>query len=123
MTRSSPARCRKRESVAHCHKDIKVVAQGLAHGTYEKLMGASNEVYLEWKKKHPGLNAKQLEDRFVAKFWGKHISAARATLTLMLRSPIDEKQKEAIVEILTLDATLMRGRREPATVLGEKKGS
>lgn len=105
-------------SAAHCHKKVKEVAQALAGATYENLMGSSNEIYLAWRQRFPGMGAKALERRFVARYWGDHIHAARTTLTLMLTSNIDEARKMEIEEVLILDSTLMRGRREPGQVLG-----
>jgi hypothetical protein len=46
---------------------------------------------------------------------------ARATLGALLREPIDEKVKDEIVEILALDQTLIRGRKNPSVVMGEIK--
>ncbi len=107
------------QRISHCHKRIRDVARGLAEATYDNLMSSSNFVYEGWKKKHPGLNAQRLRIAFVNKYWGSHIPAARATLALALREPIDEKVKEEIMEILTLDATLARGRKDPAIVAGQ----
>lgn len=97
--------------LSHCHKKIKEVAIGLAGATYEMLMSSDNESYRQWKKSHPLMNAKQLEREFVRVSWSKHIIAARTTLALLLREPLDDAIKEEIVEALTLDATLLRGRR------------
>lgn len=119
MTQASPRRRAKREKISHCHKRVRDVAQGIARGTYEMLMSANNEVYARWKKKYPELTAKQLEDKFVAQYWGSHIDGARATLARMLTEPLDPALKEEIVEILALDSTLMRGRRNPAVVMGQ----
>lgn len=103
---------------AHCHKLVAKVAQEAAGELYEKLMG-DDEIYAEWKRQNPNLTPKQLESRFIAKNWGRCIDFARATLATMLRSPtVDEKLKEDIMEALVLDATLIRGRQQPAKVIG-----
>ena len=94
---------------AHCHKMIRSVAQACAGELYEVLMG-DDVMYASWKKANPGLTVKQLETRFVAKHWGRCVPAARATLALMLRNGVDTATGEAIMEALTLDSTLMRGR-------------
>lgn len=108
---------------AHCHRAIAVIAKELAGATYDMVMGADNLVYAQWKKLNPEIagNPKKLKAKFVAKNWGKHIDAARATLALQLRNPIDPKVGEEIVEILALDSTLMKGRKNPAKVLGALK--
>ncbi len=106
--------------ISHCHKRIRDVAKELAAATYEMLMSSSSLVWHNWKKQHPGFadNPRKLEIAFVSKYWGMHIPAARATLTRLLTSPIDEKAKDEIMEILALDATLIRGRKNPATIAG-----
>lgn len=109
---------RRQQGISHCHKKIKEVAQGITRANYEDCMSSSNDVYLRWKKLHPEMNAAQLELEFVRCYWSRAIDAARATLTLLLREPLDDRYKEEIVEVLTLDATLMRGRRNPAQVQG-----
>jgi hypothetical protein len=101
----------------HCHKKIRDVAMELAGGTYDIVM-ENNKVYTEWKRQNPGLEGVALRERFVARNWSKHIDAARTTLGLLLRSAIDDKAKEEIVEILALDQTLMRGRKEPQFIMG-----
>lgn len=94
---------------AHCHKMVAQVAKAAAGELYEKLMG-DNACYEAWKKANPEASPRELERRFVAKNWGRCLQIARATLTLMLRQPIDSKTKDGIMEALRLDATLMRGR-------------
>lgn len=111
---------KKEQRIGHCHVYIKKVAQELAGATYNQLM-SDNLIYTQWKKSHPDLadNPKKLEAAFIAKNWGLHVHAARTTLTLLLRSPtLTEEAKEKIMDVLTKDATLMRGRRNPATVAG-----
>lgn len=106
------------QRVAHCHVYIRKVAKELAGATYSRLM-EDNLIYSTWKKAHPDIadNPKKLETAFIEKNWGLHIHAARTTLALLLRSPtLTEDQKEKIMDVLTKDATLMRGRRDPATV-------
>ncbi len=105
--------------ISHCHHVIAKIARELAAATYEELMSSSNEVFETWKKQTPGLNDKRRQQLFVNRKWGMFIEAARATLTLQLRQPIDEATGDKIVEILALDATLIRGRKNPAIVAGE----
>lgn len=105
--------------IAHCHKKIRDVAKAAAAHHYELLMSSSNYVYKMWRMQHPGLNAKQLEQAFVNAHWSKCIDLARATLGALLREPIDETTKLEIVDILALDSTLIRGRKEPMLVMGE----
>lgn len=111
------------QKIAHCHKRIRDVAMGLAGGTYDMLM-SDNRIYDEWKRQNPDLDVRnlvcraQLRERFIKKNWSKHIDAARTTLGLLLREPIDDKTKEEIVTILALDQTLMRGRLNPSVILG-----
>lgn len=105
--------------ISHCHKKIREVAKEAAALHYEMLMSSSNVVYQMWKIQHPGLNAKQLQQAFVNRHWSKCIEMARATLGALLTQPIDETTKLEIVDILALDATLIRGRKEPAILAGE----
>lgn len=102
---------------AHCHKMIRQVAQAAAGELYETVMG-NNLVFEEWKRKNPGLTPKQLENRFIAKYWGSCIDFARATLTTMLTKGLDSATEEAIMEALVLDATLLRGRVQETKVIG-----
>jgi hypothetical protein len=95
---------------AHCHKLVAKVAQEAAGELYERLMG-ENLFFEEWKRQNPGLSPKALESRFISKNWGRCIGIARATLALLLRSPLDSKAKEDIMEALVLDSTLKRGRQ------------
>ena len=103
---------------AHCHKVIRKVAMEAAGELYERLMG-DDQFYDAWRNQNPGLSPKQLETRFIAKNWGKCIDFARASLACMLSRPdVADSLKEDIVEVLTLDATLIRGRQHPAQILG-----
>jgi len=89
-----------------CHVGIRKIAQEAAGELYESMMG-NNEYYEAWKKQNPGLNAKQLESRFIAKNWVRCIDFARATLVEMLSRPdISEDMKEGIMEILEGDYEL-----------------
>src|ERR1700760_2629726 len=103
---------------AHCHWKIAVVAKELAGATYDMVMGADNLVYSTWKRQNPSIadNPVKLKRKFVSRNWGKHSDAARATMACALREPIDEAVKEEIVEILALDSTLIRGRKNPVQV-------
>ena len=94
---------------AHCHVMVADVAKAAAHELYDALM-FDNMLNELWRKRFPNLGPKKLEAKFVSMFWGKCIPFARATLAQLLRSPIDDRQKESIVEALALDATLIRGR-------------
>lgn len=107
----------KEQKVSHCHWRVAKVAKELCAETYELVM-SKNEVFAEWKRQHPGTGAVGLENAFVKKNWSRFIPAARTTLTLLLRTPIDEKTKEEIMETLVLDATLIRGRENPSLVVG-----
>lgn len=102
-----------RRSQTACHKAIRDVAQAAAGELYESFM-RENEVYAEWKRQNPGLTAKQLETRFIAKNWGKCIEFARATLAHMLTRPdIAESVKDNILEVLILDNSIPVGRTPP----------
>lgn len=106
------------QKVAHCHKKIRTVAQELCGATYDTLM-ENNEVYSRWKAGNPDCkNGVELRERFIRKNWGRFVEGARTTLGLLLRSAIDDKAKEEIVEILALDQTLRRGRQQPTVLLG-----
>ncbi len=94
---------------AHCHKLIAEVAKAAAHELFDTMM-MDQVLWDLWWKRFPGMNSKALEDRFVEMYWGRCIPFARATLATLLTRPIDDGQKESIMEALALDATLMRGR-------------
>lgn len=103
----------------HCHKLVAKIAREAAGEHYELLMQV-NPLFDSWKAQNPGLGPKALEARFVATKWGLYVEFARATLAHMLTRPdIDEGLKEDIMEALVLDATLRRGRKAGARVLGE----
>lgn len=120
MTRASPARAARKQTIAHCHWRIKKTAQALCTESYELVM-SKNEVYELWKRQNPGLVGEALRERYVARNWAKYVEGARATLTRLLTEPIDQALKDEIEEALILDATLMRGRRNPQVVLGQAK--
>lgn len=106
---------------AHCHVEIKKVAQGQARVLFEEL-ARRNQIFDQFKRQHPDMTTQQMEDAFVAKVWPQLIDTARATLAGMLRSPsYSEEYKEEIMDILVKDATLIRGRKNPAQVLGVMK--
>lgn len=107
-----------KRKIAHCHIRIREVAREACALHYEMLMSSSNVVYKIWKKQHPGLTPAALQRKFVDAHWGKCIELARATLGALLREPIDENTKEEIVQILALDQTLVKGRKNPAIVAG-----
>lgn len=103
---------------AHVHELVASVAVNAAAELYETLMG-DNVMYDAWKKRHPGMSSKALGRKFISDNWGKCIPVARATLAAMLRNPtISLDYKESIVEALALDSSLMKGRAQPATVVG-----
>jgi len=105
-------------SGAHCHQLVASVAVNAAAELYETLMG-DNVMYEAWRKRNPGAGAKALARRFISDNWGKCIPVARTTLAAMLRDPtIAESLKEQIVEALALDSSLMKGRQNPAQVVG-----
>jgi hypothetical protein len=82
------------------------VAREAAGQLYESMMG-NDGFYKLWKKQNPGANAKQLEERFINKNWGKCLDFARATLTEMLKRPdVSEEMKDEIMVILEQDYTL-----------------
>lgn len=93
----------------HAHKAVAKVAAEAAAQLYELLMG-NNEIRAAWKVQNPGLGERALLARFVAKNQGRCLEFARATLAASLRGPADDATKDAILEALCLDATLLRGR-------------
>lgn len=107
---------------AHCHKLLASVAVNCAAELYETLM-ADNMLYDAWKKQHPGASSKTLARIFVSKNWGRCLGIARATLARLLESPtISPEYKETIMEALVLDGTLMKGRVDPAEIIGTTTG-
>ena len=70
-----------------------------------------NPSFERWKKQNPGCNAKELERRFIEKNWPQCIQYARQALAMMLRQPhINEATKLHIVDVLSKDQSLVRGR-------------
>lgn len=108
-------------NAAHVHVEIKKVAEGMAHVLFDEMMGR-NEIFSKFKDQHPDMTTKEMEDKFVAHLWPQLIEPARATLAGMLRNPsYSEEAKEEIMDILVKDQTLVRGRKNPAQVLGTLK--
>ncbi len=106
-----------KRNAAACHKMVRDVAVGMAHETYDSFM--ENNVYYEsWKASNPGLERREFELVWVNQNWARFVPAARATLAAMLAQPLDESLKESISEALILDATLIRGRKSPAQIVG-----
>lgn len=96
---------------AHAHLRVRDVAVAMAHELYDTMMH-DNVWYDYWKKQHPSMNARQLEDVFVRKNLGRMLPQARATLAQMLRTSSDEKMKEEIYDALVKDDTLIKGRTQ-----------
>lgn len=96
--------------IAHCHKLIASVAKGIMSETYEMVM-QDNAIWKLWQEQHPKLSRSQLQSEYVRTRWGLAIPAARATLAHMLTLGIDEREKEEIMEALTLDNELVLGRQ------------
>jgi len=82
----------------------------MAQEVYEKNAGKSNDFY----EKYPDREA------YVSSCWALYLDAARATLTQLLTTNMDEVLKDQIHEALVRDATLRRGREG---VLQMKKGA
>jgi hypothetical protein len=93
----------------HTHRQVADVARELAHELYDKLMG-DPELCALWRARWEGATEREREAKFVAMHWGKCVPMARATMALLLQSPMDEALKEKVSEALILDATLMRGK-------------
>lgn len=93
----------------HAHWLVRDTAVGMAHELYDHMM--HDDLWYDlWKKRHPGKNAKALEQAFVDKNLSLLLPQARATLAQMLRNSMDPALEAEIYEALTLDATLIRGR-------------
>ena len=118
MLSNKPALKPGAKTTSFCHVQIKKTAIGLCEQNYDELM-SDNMVYEIWRKKHPGKPDRFLRKAFVDKNWGRYIPAARTTLALLLRTPIDEALKLEIVEVLALDAQLIPGRLNPTVVTGQ----
>lgn len=104
-------------AVAHCHKKIRDTAKGMARVLFDELM-RRNEIYAKFREQHFGMTTKQMEELFVQKVWPQLIEPARATLAGMLRGNYPDAVKDEIHEVLVLDAQLIRGRKNPARMLG-----
>lgn len=104
--------------IAHCHILIRETAKELAGAAYEDLM-SNPQLYSAWKDRFPQhYSSEAMQRTFIAQKWSHFVPVARATLALQLRYPIDEGVKETIVEALCQDQTLVRGRKDPRTILG-----
>lgn len=103
---------------AHVHFQVKKVAEGLAHALFDELM-SRNEIFATFKQQHPDLTTTQMEAKFVAHLWPQLLDQARATMAGMLRSPAySDEMKEEIMDILVKDQSLVKGRKNPAQVMG-----
>jgi hypothetical protein len=90
-----------------CHVRIRDVAKAAAGEYYEAIMGANNDIYKQWLANNPGLNAKQLERKFINRYWPDCIDFARTTLGLVLnRDDVPDKLKDEILDILHKDQYL-----------------
>jgi len=81
-----------------------------------------NLMYDSWRKQHPGTSDNRLRQLFVDRNWPRCIPFARATLARLLTTPIDEKVKESIMEVLVKDASLVRGRVQQQDLMPMLKG-
>lgn len=128
MTQASFSRKQARRSgwlakpsgkVAHCHWQVKDVAIELAKEVYEVAM-SNNQFRADFKELY-GRDGSALEAELIAKFveinWPALVPQARSTLAAMLRGPYDDAMKEKIMEALSLDSQLIRGRANPSHVL------
>lgn len=96
----------------HCHILIARTAQAMAGEKYELLM-MNNTLFQEWKDEHPGATGSALQRAFVAKYWGRYVEEARATLATMLNTNLDTALKDQIADALIKDHALRRGLRAP----------
>lgn len=94
----------------HVHKEVAAVAREAAAELYETVM-ADNLVRAEWKRQNPGADEATLLARFVERNWGKCIPFARATMARLLTTNLDTATKDRIMKALSLDSSLMRGRK------------
>lgn len=101
----------KSKTGAHVHLLIAKTAQEMTYELYDATM-LNDELFKEWKRQHPGLSPKGLEEAFVKKYWNKAIDGARATLAHMLTLSIEDSLKETISEALIADKALMKGRAD-----------
>ena len=114
---------RKTKKISHCHEMVARVAKSCAEELYESLMH-DNELFTAWKLQHPGAGTKGLQVAFVEATWGKCIPVARATLgRLCANKAIDDTLKEAIIDALALDSSLLYGRANPSQVAGIIQGN
>jgi hypothetical protein len=117
MSQHKPDPTRHRYKMVHAHEQVAETAKEFAHELYDALM-RDDVLYAEWKRQHPGVSSKRLEELFVKKNYSKCIPAARATLALMLSHPgTDPEVKVKIHEALVLDSSLVRGRAKPKLVM------
>jgi hypothetical protein len=95
---------------SHAHYRVRDAAVAMAHELYDTMM-QDDKWYGYWKKMHPGLNGKQLEEMFVERNLSRLLIQARAVLAQILQNSSDEKLRETIYEALLQDATLIKGRK------------
>lgn len=93
-----------------CHTQVRDVAMAATNEWYESLMGASNDIYKQWKAQNPDLTPDKLRKKFVSRYWPHCIEFARATLAIMLtKDDISDEMKEKIMDVLEKDQYL-RGK-------------
>ena len=97
----------------HAHKAVEAQAREICLALYEETMRV-NEIRKQWKARFPpGTSERQLRAAFLARYLFRCVPTARGLMAARLRAAIDPAEKDALYEALTLDATLMRGRRRP----------
>jgi hypothetical protein len=96
-------------NAAFAHKLVYQTAVEMGHELYDVVM-QDNEWYEKWKSVNPGLDAKELEDKFVKRNLKVLLPQARSTLAQLLRVSKDEALKEEVYRALVLDKTLKYGR-------------
>lgn len=93
----------------HCHKLIRAAAIEMAGELYDEMM-KNNEQWAEWKAMTPDRTPVEREILWIEAKWGELIEDARATLAMMLASPIDDALKTQIFQCLIDDAPLRAAR-------------
>lgn len=94
---------------SHAHYLILETAEAMGHELYDTMM-RDDWWYDYWKKQNPGLEGKELEERFVKRNLSKLLPQARAAVTRYMVECQDESLKQTMYEALLLDNTLIRGR-------------
>lgn len=109
-------------NLQYCHELISDTAKALAGELYAAVM-RDNENFTTWKLLCNDLPNSKCEAEFIKLMWPKMLDDARATLSRMLGTNMNESLKQRIYHALILDGDLRKKGRGPKPLLRMGAGS